>query len=153
MTVTGSMLRFAGVAIVAVAVAGCSGLDRANRGGETVADSPPASGDRVEALEGLDLGAENAPTDEQLVIDLETLFDDWNLADIDALFGEDLAGTGSGGTDPATGGGTTGNPGTGSTPPTLPPFDSGSFADLDAALSNLDLELGAGGSGSEGSLP
>lgn len=146
MMAIGSILRLAGTAALVVAVVGCAGIDRANRAGST-ASPDPASGDGVKTLTDSDLGATGSPSDEELAVDLDTLFDDWNLADLDAQFGADLVPTSSGSPTPSGGG--TGEPA--ATP--LPPFDPGSFADLDAALAELYAELGAGESGSEGSLP
>ncbi len=151
MMAIGSTLRLAGTAALVVAVVGCAGIDRTNHAG-SAASPDPGSGDGVKTLTDSDLGATDTPSDEELAVDLDTLFDDWNLADLDAQFGSDLAPTGSGSPAPspaAGGGGGTGGPA--GTP--LPPFDAGSFADLDAALAELYAELGAGEAGSEGSLP
>ncbi len=153
MTVTGSMLRFAGTALLAVAVAGCGGLDRTNRGAGAASDADPAPAGPGAVDGSLDdsLGVDVA-ADEDLAAELDAWLAGSELDAIDAGpgvgSGSAAAASGPAGT-PAPAGGASGAP----TPGPLPPFDAGSFADLDATMSTLDSALGAGEPGSEGNLP
>ncbi|MEK6719568.1 MAG: hypothetical protein AABZ33_02725 [Chloroflexota bacterium] len=143
MTVTGSMLRFAGTALLAVAVVGCGGLDRTNRGAGAASDADPTP---------TGSGPVDAAADEDLAAELDAWLAGSELDSIDAGpgagSGSAAAVSGTAGT-PAPAGGASAAP----TPGPLPPFDAGSFADLDATLSTLDSALGAGEPGSEGNLP
>ncbi len=146
MTVTGPILRFAGTTLLVIAVTGCGGIDRANRGTGAASDAEPAAASSDESLESLlDL---DAAADEELSSELDAWLADSELNTLAAAADEEGSAPGSAGSSAPSGGVPT-SP----TPSPLPPFDAGSLADLDAALSTLDDALGAGEPGSEGNLP
>jgi len=163
MTVIGSRLRLAGTAVrlagtavrlasttlLVVAVAACGGLDRNGRGTDpaTGADGDPAGSSSIDGL-AAELGQDVVDGDVSLEAELDALLGDAEAIDPDV----DLGLVGVTGADPSASSPTSGG-GTASTPAALPSFDAGSFAGLDAALSTLDLALGAGAAGSEGNLP
>lgn len=156
MTVTGSMLRLAGTtvrlagaALLVVAVAACGGLDRNGRGTDPAAgaDGDPAGSGSIEGL-AAELGQDVVAGDASLEAELDALLGDAEWIDPDLDLGlVDVAGADASANSPTSGGAAA------STPARLPSFDAGSFAGLDAALSNLDFALGAGAAGSEGNLP
>lgn len=149
MTVIGSLLRLTGTTLLVVAVAACGGLDRNGWGTDpaTGADGDPAGSSSIDGL-AAELSQDVVDADASFEVELDALLGDAAGIDPDL----DLGLVGATGADPSANSPTS-TGAAASTPAPLPTFDAGSLAGLDAALSTLDLALGAGAAGSEGNLP